>query len=672
MAVPQRRSEADVLIAAARRAATTPPSMASSAQVFRKNRKPDPATDRTSIAKPWQIEAYRHVKICGEARYAAVLFSSIAGRAEIGVSEPQALVRKPVWVNEGPEVEALAELVPDVRARSKLLREYMLHRIIAGECYLIARERVPTDPGYEEPPEGWNSWDEYLRETIEVTDVLDPDYDPYDAEVSGNPNVENPIWEIVAVTEIQRTGDGNWEVRHENGNYIQLKGDDPVIRLWNPDPEQRLEAWSPFRSLLPTLREIEFLTRHIFTQVRSRLMSAGTWFLPNNLTFPDPPPDAVEGGAEAIAAMNEAERFMVSLAASGMTLLEDDEVAFPSVVMADPAGLDAIDQKKLIQFWSEIDDKAMTLRSAAVRRFALGMDLIPEDVVGASGMNVEGGGSSGGSVNHWGEWAKQEKTISLHVEPALDDFVGTLTEAYLRSAVENTEKVLAYDTATLRLRPDRSKEALELHQMGLLGGKVTIRENGFDPESDMMDDTEFKRWLLVKIAGGSATPEQVNESLRLLGVILNVSFEGQAPPGEPAPGQPGRNLPRSLDQHPRQGPPEVDHEHNDAPFSVTHAMCEGMVLRALEKAGNRLLNDGKRGRDKDRTTPPHLAHLSANLQKPADAADFDFSMAQIVLPDMSAKEITTVTRKLSAYCAKLYNSGDAYSREGLTEALGDL
>jgi hypothetical protein len=648
------------------RAASTGTTQVASAAIYRPGRRVNPQTDRAMIAKAWQIEAYRQVNICGEARYAAALFANIAGRAEIGISEPQALVRKAVWVDSGPEVDALNELVPDVRARSKLIRDYMIHRIIAGECYLIARKRVDTDPGYVMPPEPYTKWEDYLK----AQDPIDPlEYDPDDPDaVVGDPNIDNPIWEIVAVTELRKIGE-TWEVKHDNGNWLQLADDDPVIRMWNPDPSDRREAWSPYRSLLPTLKEIEWLTAHIFRQVRSRLMSAGVWFLPNNLTFPPPPPDAIEGGAEAIAKLNDAEQFMLSLAASGMYELDQDEVSFPTVVMADEAGLASVDQEKLIQFWSEIDDKAMVLRGDAVRRFALGMDLPAEQTLGSSGIAVSGSAGSAGSVNHWGEWAKEEQTIKAHVEPALDDFVGALTSSYLRTAVEGTLLVIGYDTASLRLRQDRSKEAIELHDRGLLNGKVTVREVGFDPDNDMMDDEEFKRWLLVKIAGGSATPEQVNEALRLLGVILNVDVSGNQPPNEPAPGQPGPNLPRNLDDHPYQGPPREQHDHSPAPFSALEASCEALVLRALEKAGNRLLNDGKRGRDKDRTTPPVEAHLTASINKTFIAADFDFSLGQTLLADMPFKEFEALTRKLGVYCASLYNTGAPYSREDLLKAL---
>ena len=156
--------------------------LGSSTLLYPKGYKRSERTDRAAIALPWQREAYRQVNICGEARYAATLFANIAARAEIGVSEPNTLQRRPVWVNSGPEAEVFAELAPSVRERAKLVRDFMAHFVIAGECYLIARPRVATDP---------------------------------------DPSSEGPIWEVVAVTELQRIGD-EWKVRHDNNNSIYL------------------------------------------------------------------------------------------------------------------------------------------------------------------------------------------------------------------------------------------------------------------------------------------------------------------------------------------------------------------------------------------------------------------------------------------------------------------
>jgi hypothetical protein len=165
------------------RVGDVPAAMAASASVYRRGRKPNPKDDRRSIAQPWQIEAYRHVNICGEARYAVTLFANMAARAEIGISEGNSLGRKPVWVNSGVEVAALAELCPTVRERKRLIRDYMTHYVIAGECYLIARDRTENDP---------------------------------------EPDSLEPVWEIVAVTEIRKIGVDQWQVRHDNDNWIDL------------------------------------------------------------------------------------------------------------------------------------------------------------------------------------------------------------------------------------------------------------------------------------------------------------------------------------------------------------------------------------------------------------------------------------------------------------------
>lgn len=625
---------ADVQAAAAPMVGKQSNGVIASSSVFKSTRKRNPETDRNQIAQGWQIEAYRQMNICGEARYAVTLFAAIAARAEIGVSEPNALGRKAVWVDSGAEVDALKEIAPTVRDRARLIRDYMLHYVIAGECYLIARDRTDIDPDF---------------------------------------GSKAPIWEIVAVTELRRLGD-DWEVRLDNGNWQTLKTGDPVIRMWNPDPNDRREAWSPIRSLLPTLKEIEWLTAHIFRQVRSRLMSAGVWFLPDNLTFPAPPADSVEGGAETIATLNEAEQFMLSLAASGMAELDPEEVAFPTVVMADPSAVAQIDQKQLIQFWSEIDDKAMLLRSDAVRRFALGMDLPPEQVLGSSGLAVTGAGGSAGSVNHWGVWANEEQTISAHIEPALDTFVGTLTASFLRNAVDGTQYVIGYDTATLRLRQDRSKEAIELYDRGLLKGEVTLREVGFDPDNDRMDDDEKKMWLLNRIVGGSASPEQIQAALTLLGVTLPLT-PSPAPGSGQAEGKalPGRSQPPSLEDHPYEGPPREQHDHTPAPFALNSpeivAASEVLVLRALEKAGNRLLNDGKRGRDRDRSTPLHLVHMAVASESTFGASDFDLGLASTVFGDLPAVQRARIEGRLAGFCENLYANRAPYTRDGLREAL---
>jgi hypothetical protein len=103
-----------------------------------------------------------------------------------------------------------------------------------------------------------------------------------------------------------------------------------------------------------------------------------------------------------------------------------------------------------------------------------------------------------------------------------------------------------------------------------------------------------------------------------------------------------------------------------------HASAEVLVLRALEKAGNRLLNDGKRGRDRDRTTPPHLAHLGQAPSGPVEDIEFDLGLLPTVLGDRPAVQQARIGGTLIKFCRDLYRNGDPYTREGLIEALEDF
>jgi hypothetical protein len=183
----------------------------------------------------------------------------------------------------------------------------------------------------------------------------------------------------------------------------------------------------------------------------------------------------------------------------------------------------------------------------------------------------------------------------------------------------------------------------------------------------MMDDEEFKRWVLVKMIGGSPTPEQVSEAVKLLTGLFMPSQSGSDEGGQ---GRPGRHENGAPKVDAPKGPPEGDHDHNPAPYAAVVLSAEGLVLRALERAGNVLLNDGKRGKDRDRVTPPFTAHTVKARSKTYIPREFDFSLARTVFCDLSESEFATIYAAMGRYCADLYNTGEPYSREGLAEALG--
>lgn len=587
-------------------------------------------------SQPWQDECYRHYGICGEARYAANYMGNSLSRstlyaadpatpAEIEASKVEAgdLIRA---ASDAQSSKILGELFGGPDGQAGMLKLVGIHMTVAGECYLVGR--APT--GILERDRG-----------------ADPKADT--------------IWEIVSVTEM--TSQGNrWVIKYGDGHPdVALADDDVVIRIWKPDPERRMEADSPFKSALPVLREIEYLTLHIFAQCRSRLAGAGILWVPSEMDFP-PPPNNSDG--EPMTISTPAEGLMLRLADAMVPDIHDQSDVNSTVPVALAAPGETIDKAKLMHFWSNLDEKALEMRSAAIHRFALSMDLPPEQILGMSSNSGAGGGNSNG-VSHWGAWQIDESTIKLHIEPMLDSLVAALTISYLRPAGANNSVVL-YDTSTLRLRPDRSKEALELYDRGLLKATVAIRENGFDPK-DMPDDKEREQWLLMKIASGSATPDQVHVALKALGVDL-----GPAPSASGATQDPRESRPTpSLEGHETRREPE---QRPDTPIQPPAAasvadelvlsVANAAVYRALERAGNRLRQSAVH----PPKCPAYETHtlLTANGSTDHVLAD-GFSNANLLFEGIA--DYTEIVPLLQAYTRALVTAQVGHNKERLADWL---
>jgi hypothetical protein len=543
-------------------------------------------------SQDWQNECYRHYAICGEARFAAKFFGNACSRAMLMVAE----YRDGTYYEQssGPGYAALTDLFNGKNGQKEMLEALGQHLTIAGEAYLVGRNVDGTD-----------------------------------------------VWEIVSCLEMKVSGD-RWQIDYGDGRPpVNLSDQDVVIRIWLPAPGRRMEADSPFKALLPILSEIEWLTRHVFAQVTSRLAGAGILMMPQGMTFPQPP---AQDGKE-IQATSDADLFMLTLADAMMTPIQDPGSPAGVVPIVVTAPDEAIDKARLMTFWTELDAHSMDLRNEAIRRFALGMDLPPEQVLGMSSNTGTGGGSSNG-ISHWGAWQVEEATIKMHVEPMLDVIVNALTMGYLRPALDEKSTLLViYDTSALRLRPDRSKEAFELWDRGLITNEALRRENGFD-EDDAPDPQEFTRWLLVKVASGSSTPEQVGAALGMLGI----SLPGGG--GTPREAQP----PPSLEEHPTR--PRTPGE------SALVAAADALCYRALERAGNRL----RQGGAKPPGVPAYETHLFVRANGNAAALLSDaWSCAPQVLNGIADPE--EIVPVLNSYVASLIAEGSPHDRDRLTQWL---
>lgn len=545
--------------------------------------------------KGWQRECYRFYSIIGEARYAAQYWGNSLSKCSVNIKNPVREQTSLRWEDDYTSEEAvvLDEMFAGRANQSQMLHDIGVHLTVAGECFVIGRSTLP---------EGAESF-------------------------VGDGSV---IWEVISPLEVNTHGKF-WSLEYEGYPPIILSGADTVIRVWRPDPYLRMQADSPFKSLLPTLKEIENLDLHINAQLISRISSAGIMWVPEGMDLPTQP--GPEGTTDETA--NGPTKLMRIIAETGSAVLNNPghpASRVPVIIQVPDDLLEKMGQ--ITRFWSDLDENSGTMRSAALHRFAAGIDLPNELVEGMASNGGTGGGTSNG-VSHWGAWQIEESGIKIHVEPMLALVCNAITVDYIRILVPDTLKVVGFDTAGLRLRPDRSREAFELWDRGVLSDEALLRENGFN-SADLPSDEQRELWLIRKIAIGSATPEQVAYAASVLGVELPTGAEPLALPAAENPPPP------TLDDHPTR---PRDPSEQAASLKVA---CNAMVLTALSRVGNRLIQSGVKPSD----TPTYAVHCFATKGLDCDKLlDGAFPLANEMLAGIA--EPAEVMPGLKAYTASL-------------------
>ena len=374
------------------------------------------------------------------------------------------------------------------------------------------------------------------------------------------------VWQVVAATEVGYKAGVKGSSGRYSANGLSIPGKDHVgIRIWRPHARNTNLSHSPLRALLGVLGVIEGLSKHSSAQVDSRLAGAGILLLPAEMQLPPAP--VTEGVIPATR--DVASEFSARLQEAMSAALTDRGSAASLVPITVTAPGDQIGNARHITFWSPLDENLPAHLDQEIRRLALGLDMPPEVLLGMA------------DVNHWSAWQADESSIKAHTEPLLKVVTHAITVGYLRPVLE-AQKVenptafsIAADTSHMRRRPNRSKEAAELYDRGELTGEALRRENGFE-ETDAPNDEQVKAWFTRKVASGSTTPELVAAALARLGIDLPVML-----PAEPT--RQARPTP-SLLEHPVTGPPELPVGDGLA------AAADGIVVRALERAGNRIRN----------------------------------------------------------------------------------
>ncbi|MFD9903911.1 hypothetical protein [Streptomyces sp. NPDC059063] len=394
----------------------------------------------------WQLTAWGFYRRVPEVRFSAAynghamararLFA--ARRADDGTIEPAP--------DDHPATEIVSQIAGGPDGQAKLLGAFGKHLTIAGEGWVVVR------PNSE----------------VKNPDVPEDGHD----------------WLTLSVREVQRK---NGKLTAEiDGEDVEIPAGDPegpdpkgpvALRVWTQDPERAIEADSPVRSSLGLLEELELLNAAVKAIARSRLTGRGILLIPKGVRFPTRPgqSDAEDDLIETLMVVAE-------------TAIREPDSAAATIPVLFEVPADSIADFKLITFESDFDELAIKLREEAIRRYATGLEMPAEILLGM------------GDINHWGAWQLTEEAITLGIEPKLATVAHALTQQWLRPLLQAADVadwhrwLVWYDTAPLRVRSNRSQVALEAWDRGLISDEAARRETGFDdadaPPRSPSTDTE--------------------------------------------------------------------------------------------------------------------------------------------------------------------------------------
>lgn len=583
----------------------------------------DMAAGRRKIGHlDWQFEAWRMYDTNGELRFAANRHAGAISRVRLYVAELDDQ-GDPGDVATDKRVAALARtILGGPAARAEWLRMLGAQFFVGGESWIVAES---------------------------------------------TPKADDDLWYIVGARQIRKSSRGDvYTVRRPEqlgGGWHKVTNKDLLMRAWTPHPDDFDLADSPTRAVLPTLREIERLTMLSFSQIDSRLISAGLLLLPQGIEFPNK--DGNNGGVKAIMEM------ILEVAAAQLTGAGTAAGLVPILAEIPPGTGHDIQH---LQFSSSLQNELKEKLDHAIRRLATGLDISPEEMLGQ------------GKSNHWSANQIGEDGVKLFIEPVVTRICDAITRGYLKPMldamkVDSSKYTFWYDTSPLTTRPNRFEDALQLYNLGVISAQA-LRDAGNFSEDDNPDEKERQLQLAVEIAKLNPALLQTKAWADLLDLPpdeaaqqaqqaqqdaaqkqLEAQQVQQAGGEDPSMADNGGTAPDT----PSGGPSPAQQGLTAAAALVPGA--EQVVLRAFELAGGRLLDRNSRGRYAD--VPRHEIHTRvhpADRQHARRLLDGAFTHVPSLAGayDMPADDLQHL---LSEYCTELLVRGYAHETEYLREFL---
>lgn len=358
-------------------------------------------------------------------------------------------------------------------------------------------------------------------------------------------------WDVWSTSEVRWDGQ-NFKIRkHATEDVFQVVPDYiRHLRVWNRHPRRGWESDSPVLGAMEVLELIGLYDDRLVAETLSRLIGAGVWMIPQGMNLP-----SKDGKGGDVNDFLELMKMIAGLA------IKDRRSAAAMVPIMIEAAADDIEaaSKGLIDFSTNYSDKLLELQEAAVRRWATGVDLPAETMLGMS------------QATHWNANLISEDRVQTFIVPSLRRGCGNLTVGWMRPALkqfghENTGLELWFDPSGIKTRVDLSEETQWASDRFMVAEDGTKYNMGLS-QTKSPDDDQLKRQMLLHMA--RMKPEFVPEVLAELGIHhdmpplsirqankVDAAQEGEKAAQDAAQAKlPGPQAGNALDKGPANGAP---------------------------------------------------------------------------------------------------------------------
>jgi hypothetical protein len=360
-------------------------------------------------------------------------------------------------------------------------------------------------------------------------------------------------WDLWSTTEIRWTGQ-NIKIREHAVEDVWQTLPDYIkhMRIWNRHPRRGWESDSPVLAALKVLELVGVYDDRLQAEAISRLVGAGVWMIPQGMSLPTVTGET--GGPQDFLEL------MKQVAGIAIKDRRSAAAMVPILVEAAAEDIDAA-AKGQIDFHSKFDENVGDLQDRAIRRWATGIDLPAEVLLGLS------------TATHWNATLISEDKVQTFIYPSLRRATANMTIGWLRPALaefglphEGLE--VWFDGSGIKTRADTSAEAQWASDKFMVNDGTTKRSLGLSETPDPTNP-ELKRQMLLHMA--KTLPASVPGVLKELGIEVDMeNFAslssppgGDTPvgggpdhPGRPKSGnQPGPQMVQESDRMPSTGGP---------------------------------------------------------------------------------------------------------------------